>query len=283
MKRLYTKTVNESPDLIKAYSNQIPTKHQRDIPVTELRCFYNILKFFSSNTQLNISEDFNRKGNFKNLCKIYNDSKKHFSKAYDNSNESFLGNNPEIRKQIPTIPEILKSTLDATTFFESVDIVPVDNNKHLDFIYVEREVSTIRTTKSIFNSGKSGKSSGTGGLDFIGLNSNDRLPILGEVKIDSDKNAFYALIQLLTYLSEIITASQIKRINNYNLFGKDVECNENTKFYLYIILTELKGEHERIFSETIKLAENLKMGILDIQNIVFLKLDKKTKKINQIS
>ncbi len=264
-------------------SNQTPAKfRQRDIPVTELRCFYNTLKNFSSETQLNISKDFNRKENFKKLCNLYNDSKKHFSEKYDNSDESFLSDNSEKRKKIPPIPKIINSTVDAVAFFESVDIVPVDNNKHLNFKYVEREVSTIRTTKATFNSGKSGKSSGTGGLDFIGLNSTDRLPILGEVKIDSDKNVFYALIQLLTYLSEICTANQIKRINNSNLFGKNVEFNLNPKFYLYILLTELKGEHKRIFLETTKLAENLKKEISEIQDIVFLKLDKEIKRVNQI-
>lgn len=256
-------------------------KTQRNIPVTELRCFYNILKCFRCETQFNISKDFNRKGNYLKLSDLYIDSKKHFSEKYYNSDESFLSDNPEKRKIILPVPNIIRS-IDAVALLESLGIVPIDNNTHLDFQYVGKEVSTIRTTKGNFDSGRPGKSSGSGGLDFIGLNLTDRLPILGEVKIDSDKNAFYALIQLLTYLSEISTANQIKRINNFNLFGKDVEFNGSTKFYLYILLTELKGEHEKIFSETIKLAENLKKVISDIQDIVFLKLDKKNNRINQI-
>ena len=88
---------------------------------------------------------------------------------------------------------------------------------------------------------------------------------------------------MLTYLSEICTEHQINRINNSKLFGIDVEFNQDTKFYFYILLTDLQGKHGEIFSETNKLAENLKKEIPEIQDIVFLKLDKESKRINQIS
>ena len=117
------------------------------------------------------------------------------------------------------------------------------------------------------------KSSGLGGLDFIGISTNN-IPILGEIKINNDENPFFALIQLLTYLSEFATSNQIKRINNTKLFGVDI--NKNSKFYLYVLFHHNKKKKtgwEKIYTKTKDLSEILQSEIDEIEEIVFLNID----------
>lgn len=153
-----------------------------------------------------------------------------------------------------------------------------------DFEYIEREVSPLRTTKAKFDNGKPAKSSGTGGLDFIGWNTTKKLPVLGEIKVLNDQNPFYAIIQLLTYLSEISTQNQIDRINNFKLFGTVNSLSSNTKFYLYIIsCRELNSnqKYEQLLPSAKDLAKKISMEITKIEDILFFHLDPDTKAITQ--
>jgi hypothetical protein len=152
------------------------------------------------------------------------------------------------------------------------------------FEYMEREVSPLRTTHAIYSNNLPAKSSGTGGLDFIGWNTSRNLPVLGEIKVKEDQNPFYALIQLLTYLSEISTPNQIDRINNYKHFGTANCLSSNTKFYLYIISCRQlnpKKKYDLLLPSTKALAKNLSAKINIIEDIIFFHLDLNTKIITQ--
>ena len=94
-------------------------------------------------------------------------------------------------------------------------------------------------TKAKFDNGSLGKSSGTGGIDFLAWNHEKHSPILGEIKCGSDETPFFAFLQLLMYCAEMSTESQIERINKTNLFKREV----NTPYFLYIFLGDfnLKG------------------------------------------
>lgn len=147
-----------------------------------------------------------------------------------------------------------------------------------------REVSPLRTTNAIFHNGKPAKSSGTGGLDFIGWNTSKDMPVLGEIKVLEDQNAFYAIIQLLTYLSEISTPNQIVRINNYKLFGTANSISSDTKFYLYIISCRYLNpnmKYEQLLPNAKNLAKKISMHINRIEEIVFFHLDPITKVLTQ--
>lgn len=249
-----------------------------EIPVTKLREFYKFLRLFSTETELKILEDFNRGTNYKKLVEIFEDSVKHFKKYC--SIDTFTSRNK--RKVLPLIPSSINSTNDVVSILENKSVNSIINNKRLDFTYIEREISPLRTTGGVlFETGKSGKSSGGGGVDFIGWNIKDNLPILGEIKVKLDENPFFAIIQLLTYLSELSTPNQIKRINYTELFGKRKTSN---KFYLYILMSNYSSNHNHqdLLNESKKLAINLQQNIKEIKEIVFLKLDNPLSDITQI-
>jgi hypothetical protein len=68
--------------------------------------------------------------------------------------------------------------------------------------------------------------SGKGGMDLLLQSQASGLPVIGEVKVDTDKNAFYALIQAMTYAVELSTLNQLKRLKrNFDEFGQ-LEPNE---------------------------------------------------------
>ena len=250
-----------------------------EIPLTKIRNLYNLLREFSTSTHISIMNDFNRKNNYKKLIDIYKDSKRHFSKYL--CNDSFI--NEVNRKELPTNPNKISNTNDLVTILEK-NCINVVNNKELNFKYLKREVSTLRTTGNAkFESGQSGRSSGTGGLDFIGWNSTNNIPILGEIKVLNDENPFFALIQLLTYLSELSTPNQIERINNTSLFDRNI--TSPPQFYLYTILSSYNNnskERQILLNGTLELMKKLKNEIADIFDIVILKLDEPTDTIKQI-
>jgi len=96
------------------------------------------------------------------------------------------------------------------------------------FRYIERQVPSLR------KSGADQRHSGKGGLDYIARRGNT--PILGEVKWNDDQNAFYAFVQLLSYLSEMATANQIERANKHNAFGEGIVILP--PFDLHILLAD---------------------------------------------
>lgn len=256
----------------------------RKIPITKLRNFYSFLSTlnFSTETQKCISDDFCRKTNFKKLIKLYNDSYNNLNSFYNNSNEDFF-NSKTYTKRAPL-------SKFGTTVRKSYDIIAILNNmrninirnpnnkKQLDFVFINYEVSPLRTTKAIYQDGEKGSSSGTGGIDFIGYNNIQKIPILGEIKINGDKNPFYALIQLLTYLSELSIPSQIKRINKFNLFGNNVTLKNDTVFDLYILFYHSKKKkkyYDYILNNTKELANKIvgSKNIKNLNDIVFLEMN----------
>lgn len=256
----------------------------KTIPITKLRSFYTALAdfSFSTETQLNIAKDFNRGDNIKKLISLYKESKSHFDHKYDNQNESFLSD--ASRKPLNAQVSTISRTQDVIAALMSQNPkIKVDNPAY-SFEYLQREVSPIRTTHAEFDTGKSGKSSGTGGLDFIGWNLQDDLPILGEIKVGSDQNLFYALIQLLTYLSELSTHNQIERINNTKLFGNHKILSINVSFYLYLIITDLSKEKRKLYEVVQELIRKIqdRVEIKEIKEIVVLFMDPKKKELKNL-
>lgn len=253
------------------------------VPSTKLRAFYEFLASLSlsTETQKCIMNDLIRKDNHIKLVKLFNESFNHIESIYDNTNEPFL--NPNAKRK----PIIYKTTFESTNEVMS----HFQNNKELfvsppmyNFEYIEREISPLRTTNAKFYNGKSAKSSGTGGLDFIGWNTSKKLPVLGEIKVKNDQNPFYAIIQLLTYLSEISTQNQIDRINKFKLFGTDNSISSDTKFYLYIISCHKSNsipKHNQLLPNAKDLAKKIVMEINKIEDILFFNLDPDTKVITQ--
>lgn len=258
------------------------------ISITKLRKFYESLPKLSSPTeeQLSILEDYNRGNNYTKLIDLYKESKKDFS-GYKNIDEPFLPLNLSHRRKFLNKVGVISKTRHVTLVFEErKNKIDVDDANY-NFEYIQREVPTSRTPKTKSEAGI--KESGAGGIDFIGSNYKKHLPILGEIKVGGDQNSFYALIQLLTYLSELSTHNQIERINNKtnpNPFGNISQFSSKNSFYLYIVLvfSEYGKLKQQILTETQKLAAHLEQDIQEIEKIVFLKMypDDKEKEITKI-
>lgn len=107
------------------------------------------------------------------------------------------------------------------------------------FQYAEREVPPLRITDAGL------PSSGGGGIDYIAhrTDSPNPAPILGEIKRHDDKDAFYAFVQLLTYLSSMGTPSQIARANEHSTFGAAI--GDSPRFDLHILLADFNDRGER--------------------------------------
>ncbi|MCE5303816.1 MAG: hypothetical protein LLF97_12015 [Planctomycetaceae bacterium] len=118
------------------------------------------------------------------------------------------------------------------------------------FQYIEREVPPMRVANG--NQPKSG----AGGIDYIARCG--QTPILGEIKVESDGNPFYAFVQLLTYLSEMATINQVKRANKYKLFGESI--GESPAFDLHMMLVDFndRGEKGGMVKSTQELAREFK-------------------------
>ena len=81
----------------------------------------------------------------------------------------------------------------------------------LGFRYVDREIFPLRTTK------RGGPRPARRSIDLL-LASQDNSPIVGELKIGTDKPTYYALIQALMYAAELSSTSQRHRLaQHYNL------------------------------------------------------------------
>lgn len=118
------------------------------------------------------------------------------------------------------------------------------------FEYRYREVQILRP-----ESRASQHPAGSAWVDCMGF-SNAGRPVLCEIKCGTDQNAFYALIQLLTYLSEVATECQRVRTRRHLFPDWSLDSNRHDLVILLVdpTLGGLKGE---LLRRTEKLAAGL--------------------------
>lgn len=179
---------------------------RRLIALTPLRHFYDRLRDFES-------QSFHREAAVEcvrrpdQLQKLIAESVRHFG-LYDNREETF-----HERVSGLTPARIQNSDLaNRTLGLMARGAVSVPTYPALEFDFIDYEVSPIRTTRSEFENGISGKHSGAGGVDALLASRFDRLPIIGELKADTDRNPFLGFIQSLTYAVELSSPSQRSRL-----------------------------------------------------------------------
>ena len=188
------------------------------IPQTRLRRFYESLRLFSRDEihgalAAYVSDPGSCVGTLQTL---FGESANHFAR-YDNIDQHF---HPESR---PWRVVALDGELSANALVGSLHPdrwpagVPVSAEAaNLNFDPVDHDVSPWRTAgKAVFEDGRSGESSGRGGLDLLLRSQEGGLPIVGEIKAAGDTNLFLALIQALTYAVELTTASQFARLKKH--------------------------------------------------------------------
>jgi hypothetical protein len=179
---------------------------RRLIPLTSLRHFYDRLRDF-------VSDAFHREAARECLRRpdrvqeLIAGSVRHFT-LYDNREEPFRPGPVGLTDARTENSDLANRVLGLIARSEA----SVPSCRELEFDFVDYEVSPIRTTGSEFENGESAKRSGRGGVDVLLANRVDRLPAVGELKADTDRNPFLGLIQALTYAAELSTPSQRARL-----------------------------------------------------------------------
>lgn len=179
---------------------------RRLIPLTPLRHFYDRLRDF-------VSDSFHREAARECLRRpdrvqeLVAASVRHFE-LYDNRGEPFHDRGPGLTRARGENGDVANRTLSVM----ARGAVSVPSHPELEFDFVDYEISPIRTTGSEFENGTPGTRSGRGGLDALLANRTDRLPVVGELKADTDRNPFLGLIQSLTYAVELSTPAQRSRL-----------------------------------------------------------------------
>ncbi len=243
------------------------------IPITELRKFYDMFKVFKLETQIQVAHDFSRtKTNQQKFVDVVNRSVKQFA-TYDNQVEHFYPPDPKRKSLFPTsLKGAFMNGEDAITTIRDVNWASMARPK---LTYLDREIAPRRTTRSEFDAGESARNSGAGGVDLVAWDIEQDIPFIGEIKTITDSNAFYALVQVLTYYSELSTPSQIERCNTHNLFKRELDADQ--KFALGIIFCDF-NEREPLHRADLlfakKIATHVVSQIEQIQSISFLNMEK---------
>jgi hypothetical protein len=174
--------------------------------------------------------------------------------VYDNRKEGFYPGkgrlNPEDRDRD-------EGTVIVTDRLAS-GLVSIPKLKSYAFTYLHREVNPLRTTRGTFSDGLPATRTGKGGLDYVAmLDGSLSTPILGEIKAGSDKDPYYAFVQLLTYLSELSTEAQFERANKHLFNGK---LAYPARFDLHILLADFndRGERGPIIESTRRLVKRFR-------------------------
>jgi hypothetical protein len=175
------------------------------IPITALRHFYHRLRDFPS-------EKFHRAAlhevlrRHDRLQKLTQDSYDHFS-LYDNVAETF-------RPDPGSLTLARRRNSDQAN--RLLSLIAMDRCSFVGVTqlqFVDADISPVRTTRSEYENGRPATSSPLGGLDVLMANADDRLPVVGEIKADTDRNPFLGFIQSLTYAVELSTPAQRRRLD----------------------------------------------------------------------
>lgn len=129
---------------------------------------------------------------------------------------------------------------------ESVEVME-GSRKVYGFRYASREIPHLRTAHRDEGVCKAW-------IDCVGLSSAGR-PVICEIKWKADKNAFYGFIQILTYLSELATESQMRRSAKQGVFGSWDGRSPKHDVVLFLVNAEHKGPKGKLKDDTLALAK----------------------------
>lgn len=173
------------------------------VPITEFRHFYDCMKFVDEPTHRNLANFYCDTP--ASLERLWNISRDNFA-SYDNPDGWGQGE----RIDLPVSPELLSDVGDTEQFVSFVKRVPIPG-----LVFVEREINPWRTRGGMFPNGLPATKSGRGGIDVLFQNSENGLPVISEIKVRTDKNAYFALIQAMTYAVEMSTDHQARRLKKH--------------------------------------------------------------------
>ena len=246
------------------------------VPTTKLRHYYEFLKLMNQSSTGDMAQSICKSiNNKKILIDSIKESMKHFSK-YCNT-ENFINTKPKRKSLQPNNNNRGMYANDKEVLYDLIY-----RQSRLIASEEMREIDPRRATLSKYESGLSAKGTGVGGIDFLAWDQELNLPFIGEVKTSTDKDAFYALIQVLMYFSELSTQNQIERANIYNLFGENKKMKRNQKFSLGIIFSDYSSRNDAntdILDNAKIIAKYVTKEIRQIHSIVFYNMKKPFKNL----
>jgi hypothetical protein len=210
-------SIDEEPELA---TSPLPTRpkepastavRKTPIPITALRHLYNVLRGLSADeVHAAISRYLadSPKGT-KFLRDLYKESVSHFC-MYSNIEEHFRPEDSDRDRTLDDPQEKYAIELVQAIRNHGCSIAP-----GIGYDYVDYEISPLRTTKALYENGRTGRKSGAGGIDVLLATKTDRTPVVGEIKAETDTNPFLAFIQALTYASELATQDQQTRLKSH--------------------------------------------------------------------
>lgn len=237
------------------------------IPLTELRHLYGMFDLFTSlDCHRALAEEVLRDKNPGLLAGMFHRSVERFGE-YTNIEEPFYPERPP-RKDLPDATKIdsIGGDLCLTAFLKIGGTAEVVDSPELSFRFVDRQIVPARTTGNVVYENDERSIRGCR-LDWLLANAHDRLPIIAEVKVGSDKDPFYALIQLLMYAAELVTVSQLARLQRHYpqrftlpvMTGRETGSSDPV-LDLYIVLSNYNprsGVRQEILETTNQLCQRL--------------------------
>jgi len=259
--------------------DRLGTNRRQVVPATPLRRLYQGLRALDALARRELA------------CQIHLALASSFVEAPDRladlcnrSFEAFLGYDPKRLKYLDKPRSRLKVTDDSPlrstdAFVATVQAmqtpIQVDNAAELSFRYVERELSPLRTTNGVLETGEPASKSGTGGADLLLQNYQDQVPIIGEIKISRDATLLLALVQALTYALEFSTPRQIGRLARSFVEFKDLVAPSRVDVYLISAMSPQDEPHPTIRKFVEQLAEKLCScgNVCFLRRIAYLEAD----------
>jgi hypothetical protein len=227
---------------------------------TQLRNLYELLKHFSTSTHQSMCEDCLRKlkasGPGLTLAEWFNDALAE-NASFSNEGQPFL--NAQSRENRKPIGPDSKGGERIVYLLSSKEVEVAGLPYPYRFCCTNRELPPLR------QEGAGDPTSGAGGIDYTArTTTNPVRPVLGEIKVGNDENPFYALIQLLTYLSEMASANQIARAVNHKELG-DLPLEFPQPFDLHILLADFndRGDKGPLIDLTYSLVSSFKSRLAD--------------------
>lgn len=235
------------------------------IPETPLRHFYDFLRLFPTRDIHEKIAKYNEGANIeaKPLIAMFKDSVQAFER-YNNSVDSFCPPRETAwRRALPDdhrdAIRLVESLNPQNWVLNPVRVIP-RTEEALAFRPLNYEVNFRRTTGgAYYQSGRSARNSGLGGVDLLLRSEDGGLPIVGEIKARGDTNMFFALIQALMHAVELTTPNQFRRLLGEYGEAFAAISPETCRCDVYLIFFSPYGPPEEppLISEAIAVADHL--------------------------
>jgi len=216
------------------------TEGKEPPPWTELREFYTYLRQASNRYVVNPLASLMAGGCKEGACPGVRFLEELFARSFEqfrkfsNIDEDFM---PEQCRREPR-EDPKEFAIRLVTWLEKSS----NSKTALPLKYVAREINPRRVTAA------GARESGTGGMDVLFATTTEpSLPVIGEIKADSDRPIFLALVQSLAYAVEMVTDNQVQRLVNSRKYGeqfRQIASSESSHRAEICLLLE-KGSREK--------------------------------------